>query len=319
MKFDESIDAYVRHKNAMGVEFDTGKKYLIALAQRVGTLELDRVDAKHVAAFLDASEVQAATWRMKYYVLLNFFDFWAARNEIPYLSFPPIKPRVRNSFVPYIFSRSEVRALVRIPSGKIETNLDPITMRTFLLFLYATGAMAGEAWNLSVHDIDMKNRMVTIKNRCITRSRKIPMSNDLCEVLRKYFAWRLKKKVEVSKLFVNKNGTPAGYESFLRCFRKRCEFCNIRRERSSTYQPRLHDLKFTFAVHRIRFWIRSKTDLNKMLPALAAYMGLKLVTTERYFYLTPERFTKHLNKLSPPRTKNHWRNNPDLMKFLNSL
>lgn len=303
----------------MGVGFDTGKKYLIALAQRVGAVELERVSAKHVAAFLDASEVRAATWRLKYYVLLNFFDFWAARNEIPYLSFPPIKPRVRTTFVPYIFSRSEVRALIHIPNGKIETYLDHITMRTFLLFLYATGAMAGEAWDLSIQDIDLKSRMVTIRNRSITRSRKIPMSDDLCAVLQKYLAWRMKKKVEVPKLFVNKDGKPARYESFLRCFRKQCEFCNIRRERSSTYQPRLHDLKFTFAVHRITAWIRSNTDLNRMLPALAAYMGLKLVSTERYFYLTPERFTKQLNKLSPPGGRGHWRNNPDLMAFLNSL
>jgi integrase/recombinase XerD len=48
-------------------------------------------------------------------------------------------------------------------------------------------------------------------------------------------------------------------------------------------------------------------------------MGLKLVSTERYFYLTPERFTKQLNKLSPATGKFHWRNNPDLMAFLNSL
>jgi integrase/recombinase XerD len=176
-----------------------------------------------------------------------------------------------------------------------------------------------EARDLSIQDIDIANGTVRIRNRCITRSRKIPMSDDLCEVFRKYFAWRLKKKVEVSKLFVNKDGKPARYELFLRCFRKQCEFCNIRRERSSTYQPRLHDLKFTFAVHRITSWIRSNTDLNRMLPALAAYMGLKLVSTERYFYLTPERFTKQLNKLSPLGRKDHWRNDPDLMAFLTSL
>jgi integrase/recombinase XerD len=109
------------------------------------------------------------------------------------------------------------------------------------------------------------------------------------------------------------------YDLFEKCFRKQREILNIRREKTATYQPRLHDLKYTFAVHRITWWIRSNQDLNRMLPALAAYMGMKLISTERYFHLMPERFRKQLNKLSPKSSKSHWRNNRELMTFLNSL
>lgn len=118
---------------------------------------------------------------------------------------------------------------------------------------------------------------------------------------------------------MNENGDPAGYDLFGKCFRKQCEILNIRREKSAAYQPRLHDLKCTFAVHRITYWIRTDTDLNRMLPALAAYMGIKLASSERYLYLAPERLRKHLNKLSPLRHKGHWRSNQDLMNFLNSF
>jgi len=82
----------------------------------------------------------------------------------------------------------------------------------------------------------------------------------------------------------------------------------------------MHDLRPSFAVHRIASWIKSGADLNRMLPALAAYMGLVgLTTTERYMALTPERFRKELVKLSPQRNRRHWRDDPQLMEFLAAL
>jgi integrase/recombinase XerD len=57
-----------------------------------------------------------------------------------------------------------------------------------------------------------------------------------------------------------------------------------------------------------------------MLPPLAAYMGqMGLGATERYLLMTPERFRKELNRLSPTRPKGRWRNNKVVMEFLASL
>jgi hypothetical protein len=39
------------------------------------------------------------------------------------------------------------------------------------------------------------------------------------------------------------------------------------------YQPQMHDLTHTFAVHRLTAWIKRDADLNRMLPALSAYIG----------------------------------------------
>jgi hypothetical protein len=57
-----------------------------------------------------------------------------------------------------------------------------------------------------------------------------------------------------------------------------------------------------------------------MLPALAAYMGqVGLGSTERYLSMTPERFRKQLDKLSPAQGKGRWRDNKGLMEFLSRL
>ncbi len=82
----------------------------------------------------------------------------------------------------------------------------------------------------------------------------------------------------------------------------------------------MHDLRHTFAVHRITSWIKHGAELNRMLPALAVYMGQSgLGSTERYLSLTPERFRTQLMKLSPAKAQKRWRDDAALMKFLADL
>ena len=39
------------------------------------------------------------------------------------------------------------------------------------------------------------------------------------------------------------------------------------------WSMRFHDLRHTFATHRLYHWMRDGKDLNAMLPYLSAYMG----------------------------------------------
>jgi hypothetical protein len=83
---------------------------------------------------------------------------------------------------------------------------------------------------------------------------------------------------------------------------------------------RTSNLRYTFALHRITSWILKNADPNRMLRALAAYMGHSgLWATERYPLMSPERFRKSLKKLSPTHSRIRWLNDPKLMKFLVKL
>ena len=192
-------------------------------------------------------------------------------------------------------------------------------MRTLMLFLYGTGALLGEAMSLKIEDVNLKDHKIAINNRILTRCRQIPICDDLCIVLRRYVSWRVKNNLQNSRFFVTKKDRPLSMGPVEKKFCRIRKSANISREPSATYQPRLHDLKSTFAVHRITSWIRSGADLNRMLPALAAYMGLRFGSTDRYFQLAPVRFKKQLKKLSPQSHRGHWRNDRELMDFLASL
>jgi site-specific recombinase XerC len=148
----------------------------------------------------------------------------------------------------------------------------------------------------------------------------LPLSTDLLGELQKYAAWKRRKNLVTETFFAKDNGTPLVARTMNTNFQRLRKCAGVLRHDSAQYQPRMHDFRATFAVHRIASWIRNKGDLNRMLPALAAYMGQAgLASTERYLYLTPERFRTDLERLSPTKRRRHWRDDPKLITFLSQL
>ena len=72
-------------------------------------------------------------------------------------------------------------------------------------------------------------------------------------------------------------------------FVKAAAEAGIKRNDGGRFQPRLHDLRHTFAVHRLTSWYRQGADVQKLLPQLATYLGhVRLRDTQVYLKMTPE-------------------------------
>jgi integrase/recombinase XerD len=277
-----------------------------------------------VAAFLDGPATSETTWQKKYLHLRSFFLFWLARNAISAMPLPLRRPAFKSSFLPYIYSRAEVRRLlsmIRIGQKSSNCKIDTRTVRALILFLYGTGVLLSEALTLQRDDLDLKRRTITIRSLRPYRSRTIPICSDLYNVLRRYHATNYPKDTARARfLFLNRNGKALTEYAVQVTFRRLLRASGVTRRDGVSARPRLHDLRHTFAVHRIDAWIKHGTDLNRMLPALSVYMGrFALGSSDRYLSLSPERFRAQLNKLSPRRCRKRWRNNPTLMKFLSEL
>jgi site-specific recombinase XerD len=322
MKLSDGIEQYVVGKHAGGLAFERGESNLAAFFRQVGDVDLGQVTAQQVLTYLNGPETGAITWRLKYRILFRFFDFWFSRGAMPELLMPPARAKVRQTFVPYVYTRAQLRTLLKATAQNHNPlrSLDRQTFRTFILVLYATGALVGEMLSLKHADVNLETGIMTIRCKSFSRSREIPLGADLRDVLRKYLAWRSRKSFRSSHLFVTKDDLPILNRRVNTNFQRLREIAGVLRHDGGTYQPRMHDLRCTFAVHRITSWIRNGANLNRMLPALAAYMGqVGLGSTERYLSLTPERFRKELDKLSPDRGKGRWRNDKVLMEFLTNL
>jgi integrase/recombinase XerD len=323
MKLSEGIEQYVACKRQGGLLYTATESGLTYFKRKIGDVELNEVTSDDVLTYLSGPRTSPISWQRKHQQMSQFFTFCSDRGHLTTSPMPPPRAKVRQMFVPYIYSREEIRVLLqttRTSQADRRCLIASQTLRTLLLFLYGTGATRSEALELTVADVNFKLGTVLIRKRKDCRSRSIPICKDLQVALKKYLRWRSNISANKDRLFVKDDDHALVSSSLAPNFRKLRELAGIRRAGGPADQPRLHDLRYTFAVHRITSWILKDADLNRMLPALAAYMGHSgLWAAERYLLMTPERFRKSLNKLSPTPSRNKWRNDPGLMKFLANL
>jgi integrase/recombinase XerD len=320
MTLSEAIGTYVQRKQAYGFLFTKGQAGLFAFCRHVGDRPLNRVTAGNVQSFLDSPRTSTVTWRSKYHLLHRFFEFWSLRDAMPVLLLPPPRPPCRQTFTPYIYTRAEIHTLLTATRACQKRELcaiDSATFRMLLLVLYATGAMISEIVDLRIEDVHFKDRRLTLRGNRVAQSRTIPICSDLEQELDAFVTVRANGKIGKGPLFLTKVGQPLKVTTLNKNFLRLRRIAGIARQDGAVYQPRIHDLRSTFAVHRITSWINEGADLNRMLPALAAYMGnVSLASTEHYLSLTPERFRRELQKLSPQRGEKRWRDDVALMNFL---
>ncbi|WP_353072134.1 tyrosine-type recombinase/integrase [Tunturiibacter gelidoferens] len=323
MKLSEGIGHYVLFKRAAGLKYQTEESTLLGFLVLLGDVQLSEVMTQDVLTFLNSQPSVTFSWRRKYRLLMYFFEYWAVREAMPTLLMPNPRPKVRQTFVPHIYSREHIHSLLKATfksQKRYSCLISPQTFRTLILLLYGTGATVGEALGLGLTDMDLKTGMLTIHNNRSDRSRRIPICSDLQNAIRGYVAWRSSLQIHCDRLFVKNDGYALITTSLIINFRKLRKIACITRHDGSKSQPTMQDLRPTFAVHRITSWIRNGADLNRMLPALAVYMGhAGLASTQKYLLMTPERFRRELNKLSPMPGKERWREDKVLMTFLASL
>lgn len=330
MTLADAIQAYVDQKRAHGVLFDKAVKDLRSFLRKVGDVPLDTIRPAQILDFLNGPRTCSNTWGKKFSLLKFFFEYWSARGLLDGSPMPPrIRPPVMQTFVPYVYTRNEVRLLLRATSSwqnsswqnKKMCRMDSETFRILLLTLYATGMRTGEALNLLRNDVDFKKSVIRIHGGRFRLPRNIPIGPDLQARLQRHERRLANVPGEPRYFFAGKDGKALNENALRVAFRRLRGLARIERHDAAVYQPRMEDLRATFAVHRLASWLRQKADTNRLTPALSAYMGLcGLGSTERYLKLTPERFRTQLVKLSPqhPRRK-RWHDDAGLMKFLDAL
>lgn len=302
MKLSRAVENYIKWKRQLlGFQYNSGARSLRAFSRQTGDLAVDSVTKSHLLRFLDGHKTSTMTWRAKYRMLKAFFGYWMLRGEVDALPMPRPRAAAPQAFAPWIYSLPELRRFLgaaQLNRREASRKIDPLTLRTVLLFLYGAGALISEALALSRTDVDLMNGTVTLRRPSTGRMRTIPIGPSLQQSLRAYEDWSTQNRSGSRNFFARKDGRPIGLQILISNFRGLSLHASVSRRDRSRQQPWLRDFRHTFAVHCLSAWLRQGKDLRSMLPVLAAYMGLfKLSSTEAYLSMTPERFCKQLARL----------------------
>ncbi len=191
---------------------------------------------------------------------------------------------------PYIYSEAEVQALLANASRLGPPNaLRPLTYRTLLGLLYSTGIRIGEALALNLNDFYSAEGRLYIAQGKFHKARWVPLSPCTCRALHLYVQRRLQTTPRSldSPLFLNQRCRRLHYCTVNHTFHRLLGQCTIAQNKRPS--PRLHDLRHTFAVHRLLAWYRDGHDVNARLPWLATYMGhVDIGSTQVYLHPTAE-------------------------------
>lgn len=193
-------------------------------------------------------------------------------------------------FHPHIFNKQEITNLLSAASTlQPHGSLRPHTYQTLFGLLYTTGIRIGEAFSLTLKDFYPERELLYIAEGKFRKERWVPLHPSTSHILNQYTERRIQAGTREpdSPLFINLRAQRLCHCTVYESFRQLLDKCGIPHHKHTG--PRIHDLRHTFAVHRLLAWYQNKQEVNAMLPALATYMGHVCVgSTHVYLHPTAE-------------------------------
>jgi len=294
MSLSEIVSQYVVYKQSMGMRFHTEARTLKSFCKAMGDVRIAEVQPDRVQAFLAGTGPMTRFWHRKHEALRGFYRFAMARSYVAASPLPGRAPQPPQGFVPYIFSQEELRRLLDTAASSAShwrSHIQPHTCRMLILLWYGAGLRIREALSLTLGDVNLSSGILTIRESKFYKTRLVPIGPDLLRALTRYATQRAMDHPAKpdALLLVSRTGTPLTRRTAENTFVRLRIRAGVLRHEGARYQPRLHDLRHAFAVHRVVSWYRQGADVQRLLPKLATYLGhVHIATTQRYLTMTPE-------------------------------
>jgi integrase/recombinase XerD len=294
MKLAAVIEAYIALQQSLGLRSKTAMRSLRRFGRQMGDIPIINVRSEQVLEFLQGTGPLSSTWRTKYRLLFGLYRFAISRGHVATSPLPPTLPKFPPQQTPYIYSTEELHRLLNA-TAVLENNfarLQAPMFRILILLLYGSGLRVSEALGLTMHDVDLEQRMVTVRNTKFHKTRLVPigtkLTTELIEISDRRRCLPLPEGEE-SHFFASRTGAAWSYPRVITLFQRVRHAAGIGCPPGELRPPRMHDLRHTAAVHRVIAWYKSGKDVQRLLPKLATYLGhVEISSTQRYLQMTPE-------------------------------
>jgi len=296
MTFPEITDAYLAERRAVGLKMERGEMRMAgicALHDEMGCAP-DELPRAVVEAWSELRPGESETNRLgrvsqirclaEYMVRMGYDAYVAPRGH---------GWRDRGSYEPHIFTDDEVRALFeasdRLAGGDLCCQRAQAAL--VLRLLYSTGMRCGEACSLGKADVDLAAGIITVRHAKNDKDRLVPVHASVSDRMRAFGSAATLAHPQYGShdgFWSLPEGRPLTTRYVYGFFRDALWGAGISHGGRGK-GPRVHDLRFTFACHRLRKWVSEGADVNALMPVLAAYMGhADTRCTEYYLRLTAE-------------------------------
>jgi integrase/recombinase XerD len=289
MNLQSLIDQFIAYRQSLGEQWPPNCT-LRAFGRFIGAgVEVADVSPEQVYSFLTGGGPITLTWHIKLSGLRTFYQYAVSRGYLAKAPLPTVLPKRPPIFVPHVYSQEELcRLLQAAKRFDRPLCLEPGALHLMLLVLYGTGLRVSELIGLDRTDVDLSECLLNVRQSKFGKTRLVPFGPQLQKVLVEYhkrqpasgdgapfFTTRLRGRVKADTLQHN--------------YRILCDRTGIRRTDGARHQPRIHDLRHSFAVHRLTSWYRQGADVQKLLPLLSVYLGhVHIRATQVYLSMTPE-------------------------------
>ena len=292
----DDISLFVQSKRAIGYRYDTEAKMLARFDRYLCNVLTEDVSLSRecIEVFVEKTPWESPRNHMSRLLLIRQFCAWLRQNGGDAYVIPSGSlPKRNRDFIPYIFSNEEVSRLIHAADTLPYTERSPyrhITVPMIIRLLYCCGLRISEALSLTVGDVDLQNGIFHIYDSKFGKDRLLSMSDSLTVYCREYAMKIHSSSVKETPFLITSRGHGYACKSAYNLYRVILFNAGISHG-GVGHGPRLHDLRHTFAVHRLRNWATSGVDIKAMLPFLSAYMGhTGLAGTQTYLRLTADVF-----------------------------
>jgi len=288
------IAQYIAFRASRGEDFGSQARVLRQFSRAMGiALEAGEVQPECVKTFLDGTRPLSSYWHRKQSILRGFYRYAITRGLVASSPLPVQAPKRPLAMTPYIYTHEELRRLLEATTclGGANRQIAPDTLRAMLLLLYGAGLRLCEALALNRADYEPAIALLTIRDTKFHKTRLVPLGTDLNQALAHYVAAHHRLTTSTSArapLFAGHDGARCTDHAIRKNFRRLRTIAGVQRTDGAPYQPRLHDLRHSFAVHRLTAWYQAGADVQKLLPHLSTYLGhVNVAATQVYLTMTP--------------------------------
>ncbi len=280
-----AVSDYLAMRRALGFKLDRDAALLPQFVNFIHARGERHVSTDAALAWATLPAGSPTWWSSRLQIVRGFASYLHSIdpvNEIPAVDLLPLRS---HRATPYLYSQDQIDALIDV-AGTLRTPLRVATMQTLLGLLAVTGMRLGEAVGLDRDDFNARDGFLLVRGAKFGKSRELALHPSTVVALQRYLrrADRPAPAESTRALLVTIVGTRLSTKDVQRTFATLRRRAGIE-ARSPSRQPRLHDIRHSYAVATILDAYRADADTGRRLALLATYLG-HVNPASTYWYLS---------------------------------